>query len=172
MSLLVIHPLHKLLSMCNKLKMEIMTRLITFSFLHYSFWKSSTGKQKWFFLWNIKLWWGKKKVALSFIDCFFQNAKQLSLIISGLLWMALWFFKKMLTFFETHTSGIRIFFKTLKQRQRKRSKIRIWQNSDNCPLWITGVSSLCILPVFVYFTALPSKKLVLWHNQHYYRVIS
>ena len=115
---------------------------------------------------------GKKKLALSFIDCFFQNAKQLSLIILGLLWMALWFFKKMLTFFETHTNGIRIFFKTLKQRQRKRSKICIRQNSDNCPLWITGVSSLCILPVFVHFTALPSKKLVLWHNQHYYRVIS
>ena len=157
MSLLVIHPLHKLLSMCNKLKMEIMIRLITFSFLHCSFWKSSTGKQKLFSLWKIKLWWEKKKLALSFIDWFFQNAKQLSLIILEVLWMALWFFRKAFTFFETHTNRIRIFFKTLKQRQQKRLKIHIWENSDNCPLWITGVSSLCILSLFVYFTALPSK---------------
>ena len=163
MSLLVIHPLHKLLSMCNKLKMEIMTRLITFSFLHCSFWKSSTGKQRWFPC-EILNYDEKKKLALSFINCFFRNAKQLSLIILGLLWMALWFFKKLFTFFETRTNGIRIFFKTLKERQQERSKIHIWQNSDNCPLWITGVSSLCILSLFVYFTALPSKKLVSWRN--------
>ena len=148
MSLLVIHPLHKLLSMCNKLKMEIMTRLITFSFLHCSFWKSSTGKQKLFSLWRLNYDGKKKKTCFKLHRLDFPQC-QLSLIILGVLWMALWFFKKAFTFFETHTNGIRIFFKTLKQRQQKISKIHIWENSDNFPLWITGVSSFFIIYLFI-----------------------
>lgn len=67
MSLLVIHPLHKLLSMCNKL-MEIMTRLITFHFFIIPFGKVALGNRN-YFPCEILNYDGKKNF-FSFIDCF------------------------------------------------------------------------------------------------------
>lgn len=153
--LLVVPPLHKLLSMCNKLKIEIMTFLITFSLLHFSILENIVvlgnrnnfpckiyyDRQTWFEFVRLVIPWCQK-VTLSCVKVI----------------MALWFSKKVFTFFETHTAyqwdqGFALKY-LISDNKRNR-----WNWCDKILIIVRSVWSVwvhCAI-LFVYFTITPSK---------------